>query len=72
MVRIQDSQSWHRGSIPLSTTSTVLRANGIKDFRFRGRSASLTYSLKGFCKIVTIQPFIFSRYFIHLPHLVAV
>ena len=21
MVRIQDSQSWHRGSIPLSTTS---------------------------------------------------
>ena len=23
MVRIQDSQSWHRGSIPLSTTKTT-------------------------------------------------
>lgn len=25
MVRIQDSQSWHRGSIPLSTTWTAAK-----------------------------------------------
>ena len=26
MVRIQDSQSWHRGSIPLSTTKEVRKS----------------------------------------------
>ena len=30
MVRIQDSQSWHRGSIPLSTTGKPLQADVCK------------------------------------------
>ena len=33
MVRIQDSQSWHRGSIPLSTTKEVIR-HTLCDFFF--------------------------------------
>ena len=28
MVRIQDSQSWHRGSIPLSTTKVLMHLKG--------------------------------------------
>ena len=42
MVRIQDSQSWHRGSIPLSTT---------KCFHVLVIVGKLAFSLYDYCKL---------------------
>ena len=42
MVRIQDSQSWHRGSIPLSTT---------KRFHVLVIVGKLAFSLYDYCKL---------------------
>ena len=58
MVRIQDSQSWHRGSIPLSTT---------KCFHVLVRLFELALSLpKDYCKLF-FCPFVWSSPLFALP-----
>ena len=60
MVRIQDSQSWHRGSIPLSTTLHF------KSFRINlSSSASRETSVAFFCFYIFL---FFPRFTVSLYH----
>ena len=61
MVRIQDSQSWHRGSIPLSTTHKGIHSSRCMPFCVMRHPQNVLYTLhkiKILSKVASFSDFI--------------